>query len=87
MKQDKNDNVIVAHSHALMPHLHEHHQLARVLYSVANLDIESEQYRPYFDSVHVDEKVFLPKNSSTCTLCQVKQALRGPSDTRGIYLR
>jgi hypothetical protein len=29
-----------------------------VLYSVANLDIESEQYHPYFDSVHVDEKYF-----------------------------
>jgi hypothetical protein len=58
MKQDKNNNVIVPHSNALMPHLHEHHQLARVLYSVANLDIESEQYHPYFDSVHVDEKWF-----------------------------
>jgi hypothetical protein len=58
IKQDKNGNVIVAHSNALMPHLHGHHQLARVLYSVANLDIESEQYHPYFDSVHVDEKWF-----------------------------
>jgi hypothetical protein len=39
MKEDKNDNVIVPHSNAIMPHLHEHHQLARVLNSVANLDI------------------------------------------------
>jgi shikimate 5-dehydrogenase len=49
MKQDKDDNVIAPHSNAIMPHLHEHHQLARVLYSVANLDIEREQYHPYFD--------------------------------------
>jgi hypothetical protein len=58
MKQDKNDNVIVPYSNALTPHLHGHHQLARVIYSVANLDIESEQYRHFFYSVHVDEKHF-----------------------------
>jgi hypothetical protein len=57
-KQDKNDNLIVPHSIALRPHLHEHHQLARVLYSVANLGIESEQYHPFFDSAHVEEKCF-----------------------------
>jgi hypothetical protein len=58
MKEDKNDNVIVPHSNALMPHLQDHHQFARVLYSVANLDIVSGQYHDYFDSVHVDEKWF-----------------------------
>ena len=54
--KNEDDNVITPHSNAVRPHLHDHHQLARVLYSVANLDIVSEQYHDYFDSVHVDEK-------------------------------
>jgi hypothetical protein len=58
MKEDKNDNVIVPHSNALMTHLQDHHQFARVLYSVANLNIVSGQYHDYFDLVHVDEKWF-----------------------------
>ena len=38
--------------------LDDHHQFPRVLYSVANLDLDSEQYHDYFDSVHLDEKWF-----------------------------
>jgi hypothetical protein len=41
-----------------MPHLQDHHQSARVIYSVANLDIVSGQYHDYFALVHVDEKWF-----------------------------
>jgi hypothetical protein len=60
MKQDKDNNAIAPHSNAVRSHLQDHHQFARVLYSVANLDIESGEYHDYFDSVHVDEKwVFL----------------------------
>jgi hypothetical protein len=55
IKQDKDDNVIAPHSSAVRPHLQDHHQFARVLYSVSNLDIDSGQYHDYFDSVHVDE--------------------------------
>jgi hypothetical protein len=52
----EDDNVIAPHSNAVMPHLQDHHQFARNLYSVANLDIDSGQYPDYFDSVHVDKK-------------------------------
>jgi hypothetical protein len=58
MKQDKEHNVIAPHSSAIRPHLQDHHQFARVLYSVANHDIDSGQYHDYFDSVHVDKKWF-----------------------------
>jgi hypothetical protein len=53
MKQDKGDNVIVPHSNAVRPHLQDRHQFARVLYSVANLDIETGEYHDYFESVLV----------------------------------
>jgi hypothetical protein len=58
MKQDPLDNVIIPHSNAIRPHLHDYHQLARVLYAVENLDLEDLHYRAYFDSVHIDEKWF-----------------------------
>jgi hypothetical protein len=59
MKQDKHDNVLlVAHSNAIRPHLQEHRQFVRVLYSIANLNIEIGDYHDYFDSVHVDRKWF-----------------------------
>jgi hypothetical protein len=62
MKDGEHDNVIAPYSNALMPHLQDHHQFARVLYSGANLDILSGQYHDYFDSVHMDEKwLFLTK--------------------------
>jgi DNA-binding Xre family transcriptional regulator len=58
MKQDKEDSVILSHSNALKPHLEDHHKFARVLYSISNLDLDTEEYADYFDSVHVDEKWF-----------------------------
>jgi hypothetical protein len=58
MKIDKDDNVIIPHSNAIRPTLRDDHQLARVLYSADNLDIATEQYHDYYDSVHVDEKWF-----------------------------
>jgi hypothetical protein len=58
MKQDKDENVIAPHSNAVRPHLQDHHQFARVHYSVANLGIDSGQYHDYFDSVHVDKTWF-----------------------------
>ena len=58
MKQDEDNNVIAPHSNTVRPHLQDHHQFARVLYSVANIYIVSGQYHDYFDLVHVDEKWF-----------------------------
>jgi hypothetical protein len=58
MKQDRDKNVIAPHSSAVRPHLQDHQQFARVLCSVANLDIDSGQYHDYFDSVHVDKNGF-----------------------------
>jgi hypothetical protein len=39
MKQDPLDNVIILHSNAIKPHLHNYHQLGRLLYAVDNLDL------------------------------------------------
>ena len=36
----EDDKVIAPHSNAIRPHLQDHHQFARALYSVANLDID-----------------------------------------------
>jgi hypothetical protein len=73
MKQDKKDSVIVLHSNALKPHLQDHHKFARVLYSVANLDLDTEDYFSLFNSIHIDEKWGgLQKSNCTCTLCQVR---------------
>jgi hypothetical protein len=58
MKEDPLDSVIVPHSNAIKPHLHDYHQLARVLYAVENLDLEDLRYRASFNSVHIDEKWF-----------------------------
>jgi hypothetical protein len=49
---------IVPHSNAIRPHLHDYHQLAQVLYDVANLDLGDSHYHAYFDLVHIDEKWF-----------------------------
>ena len=58
LKQDKTDSVILSHSNALKPHLQDHHKFARVLYAVANLDLDTEEYSSYFNSIHIDEKWF-----------------------------
>jgi hypothetical protein len=58
MKVDKNDSVIVPHSNAIKPTLDEPHKFARVLYAISNLNLDTEQYHDYYDSVHIDEKWF-----------------------------
>jgi hypothetical protein len=58
MKQDPLDNVIIPHSNAIKPRLHDYHQLVRVLYVVDNLDLGDLHYNAYFDLVHVDKKCF-----------------------------
>jgi hypothetical protein len=56
MKADQDDCVIVPHSNALKPILDNHHKFARVLYAIVNLNLGTEEFHDYFDSVHVDEK-------------------------------
>jgi hypothetical protein len=58
MKEDKDNAVIVPHSNAIRPLLEEHHQFARVLHAVANLDAAAGRCHSYFDAVHVDEMWF-----------------------------
>ena len=58
MKEDKMDAVIVPHTNAVKPHLHDHHKLARVFYSVSKLDLAVDKWTDFYDSVHVDEKWF-----------------------------
>jgi hypothetical protein len=43
MKADHDDCVIIPHSNAIKPTLDEHHKFARVLYSVANLNLGTEE--------------------------------------------
>jgi hypothetical protein len=58
MKTDPYDNVIIPHSNAMRPHLHNYHQLARVLYAIDNIDLEDLSYCALFDCVHSNEKWF-----------------------------
>jgi hypothetical protein len=77
MKTDPDDNVIIPHLNAIRPHLHDYHQLARVLYAVENLDLDDLCYRASFDCVHIDEKCFfLQKLNLTFILCRAKPSLQ-----------
>jgi hypothetical protein len=58
--QDDNP-VILAHSNVLMPDLTDEHKVARVLYARDKLDTELRSYDDFLNSVHVDEKWFLPE--------------------------
>jgi hypothetical protein len=51
MKEDKEDSVICSHWNALKPHLQDHHKFARVLYTVANLDLDTDEFSAYFNFI------------------------------------
>jgi hypothetical protein len=44
MKADHDDCVIIPHSNAIKPTLDEHHKFTRVLYSVTNLNLGTEEF-------------------------------------------
>ncbi len=56
MKDDPHDRVIFPHLNAIKPTLDEHHKFARVLYAIAHMNLDTEKYHDYYDSVHIDEK-------------------------------
>jgi hypothetical protein len=58
MKTDPLDNVIVPHSNAIKPFLHDYHLVARVFYTASNLDLEDSHYRATFNWFTLMKNVF-----------------------------
>lgn len=49
---------VVAHTNSLLPELTDEHKVARVLYALSKLDLETGCFSSFLQDVHVDEKWF-----------------------------
>jgi hypothetical protein len=83
MKEDQDGCVICPHWNAIKPALDDHHKFARVLYAVANMNLDHETYHDYFNSVHVNKKWFFQQSWLYLRiLCPARRLPKEHLDTR-----